>query len=276
MEVVKGPSSVLYGRSEPGGLVNVVTKPVSARPHFGFEQTIGQYGLSRTALEATGALDADKTLRARVSGSYYTADSIRDHVEDRLGTFTGSLAWVPDARTSMTATLDDSNNRYRTDMGIPAIGARPADLPWSRQFNDSPYLSSAKTTTVKLDAAHQLNDTWRIKGRLMRLRSSTSEMDIYPYRGDYGMGSSAAQTCPGTGNALCRYYFGVRPHGRHRIDQANVDLTGKFQLGGLGHTVLVGFDTYRAEKTGATYLQQLSSADIDNPVLGSTPGWTPA
>ncbi|GHC92985.1 ligand-gated channel [Pseudorhodoferax aquiterrae] len=272
VEVVKGPSSVLYGRSEPGGLVNVVTKPVSASPHFGFEQTIGQYGLSRTAMEATGALNAEKTLRGRVSGSYNTADSIRDFVEDRLGNFTGSLAWVPDARTSVTATLDYSNNRYRTDMGIPAIGNRPADLPWSRQFNDSPYLSSAKTTTVKLDATHQLNETWLVKGRLMRLRSDTSEMDVYPYRGDYGMGSAADQTCSGTGNPLCRYYFGVRPQGRYKIDQANVDLTGKFQLGGLGHTVLIGFDTYRADKTGATYLQQVSSADIYNPVLGSTPG----
>ena len=110
VEVVKGPASVLYGRSEPGGLVNVVTKPVSSTREFGFEQTIGQYGLSRTAVEASGALNEGKTLRGRVSGSYYRSDSIRDYVKDRLGTFTGSLAWVPDARTSVTATLDYSDN----------------------------------------------------------------------------------------------------------------------------------------------------------------------
>src|SRR5690606_32205805 len=107
---------------------------------------------------------------------------------------------------------------------------------------------------------------------LLSLRSDTSEMDIYPYRGDYGMGSSANETCPGTGNPLCRYYFGVRPDGRYRIDQANVDLIGKFQAGGLGHTLLVGLDTYRARKTGSTYLQQVSSVDIHTPVLGNTAG----
>lgn len=275
VEVVKGPASVLYGRSEPGGLVNVVTKPISIVPEFGFEQTIGQRGLSRTVIEASGALNADKTLRGRVAASHYTADSIRDFVEDRLSTFTGSLAWVPDARTSVTATLDYSDNRYRTDYGIPAVGNRPADLPWSRQYNDSPYLSSAKTTSFKLDASHQFNDTWQIKGRLLSLNSDTSEMDIATYRGDYGMGMLPGQTCPGTGDPLCRYYFGVRPDGRYKVDQFNADLTGKFQTGGIGHTVLMGFDTYRTKKTGTTYMQQISSVDVYNPVLGNTPGLDP-
>lgn len=272
VEVIKGPASVLYGRSEPGGMVNVVSKPISVVPELGLEQTIGQRGLSRTAIEASGALNDDKTLRGRIAGSYYTSDSIRDFVKDRLGSFTGSLAWVPDTRTSITATLDYSDNRYRTDMGIPAAGNRPADLPWSRQFNDSPYLSSAKTTSLKLEASHQLDDTWQIKGRLLSLRSDTSEMDIYIYRGDYGLGMSSDQTCPGTGNPLCRYYFGVRPDGRYKVDQLNTDLIGKFQAGGIGHTLLVGFDTYRTGKTGTTYMQQLSSADIYNPSLGNTPG----
>lgn len=275
VEVVKGPASVLYGRSEPGGLVNVVTRPISSVSELSFEQTIGQRGLSRTAIEASGSLNADKTLRGRVAASHYTADSIRDFVEDRLSSFTGSLAWVPDARTNVTATLDYSDNRYRTDYGIPAVGNRPADLPWSRQYNDSPYLSSAKTTSFKLDASHQLNDAWEIKGRLLSLRSDTSEMDIAPYRVDMGMAMLPSQTCPGTGDPMCRYYFGVRPDGRYKVDQVNVDLTGKFQTGGIGHTVLVGFDTYRTKKTGTTYTQQVDSVSVYNPSLGNTPGLDP-
>ena len=39
-------------------------------------------------------------------------------MQDRIGSFAGSLAWVPDARTNVTATLDYTNNRYRTAMGI--------------------------------------------------------------------------------------------------------------------------------------------------------------
>lgn len=271
VEVIKGPSSVLYGRAEPGGLVNVVSKPISSVSELSFEQTIGQRGLSRTGLEASGALNEDRDVRARVAASYYTANSIRDFVKDKLGALTGSLAWVPDTRTSVTATLDYTSNRYRTDYGIPAIGNRPADLPWSRQFNDAPDLSSAKTTSFKLDASHQLNDTWQVKAKLLRLRSDTSEVDIAPYRTDLGAGTAPNQTCSGTGNPLCRYYFGVRPDGRYQLDQFNTDLIGKFKTGDIGHTVLVGLDTYSTKKLGTMFLQQVASADIYNPQLGATP-----
>ncbi len=271
IEVVKGPSSVLYGRAEPGGLVNVVSRPISTVPVFSLEQTIGQYDLSRTGVELSGPLTEDRTLRARAAASYYTSRSIRDHVKDKLGAFSGSIAWMPDSRTTVTATLDYTDQRYRTDYGIPAIGDRPADLPWSRQFNDSPDLSTAKTTSLKLDATHRFSDAWQVKVKLLSLRSDTSEVDIAPYRGDLGLGSTPAQTCPGTESPLCRYYFNVRPEGKNKTDQFNVDFTGTFDTGSVKHTVLLGIDRYDARKTGTLYLQQLDSVDIHNPMLGSTP-----
>jgi iron complex outermembrane receptor protein len=271
VEVVKGPASVLYGRAEPGGLVNVVTKPIGAVSALSVEQTVGQYGLSRTALDASGALNDDRSLRARVSASYYTSDSIRDFVKDKLGAFTAALAWVPSAQTNLTATLDYSDQRYRTDYGIPAVGNRPADLPWERQFNDSPDLSSSKTTSLKLEGEHRLSSDWQLKGKLLSLRSDTSEMDIATYRADYMAGMTPDATCPGTGNPLCRYYFYVRPDGKYKLDQFNVDLIGKLEAGGLKHTVLLGVDAYTGRKTGMTYFQQIASVNVYNPSLGKTP-----
>lgn len=271
IEVVKGPSSVLYGRAEPGGLVNVVSKPISTVPAFSMEQTIGQFNLSRTGIELSSPLNEDRTLRGRAAASYYTTGSIRDFVKDKLGALSGSLAWVPDPRTSVTATLDYTDQRYRTDYGIPAVGNRPADLPWSRQFNDSPDVSSTKTTSLKLEATHKFSDLWQVKVKLLSLRSDTAEMDIATYRGDYGLGTTPAQTCPGTETPLCRYYFYVRPAGKNKIDQFNVDFTGNFDTGSVKHTVLLGIDSYSARKTGTAYLQQIDSVDIYNPILGNTP-----
>jgi len=268
VEVVKGPASVLYGRAEPGGLVNVVSKPIGTVSALSLEQTVGQYGLSRTALEASGALNEDRSLRGRVSASYYTANSIRDFVKDKLGAFSAALAWQPSSQTTLTATLDYSDQRYRTDYGVPAVGNRPADLPWSRQFNDSPELSQAKTTSLRLEVDHRLSADWQLKGKLLSLRSDTKEVDIAPYRVDLGAGTTPDSSCPGTGNPICRYYFNVRPDGRYKLDQLNLDLIGKLETGGVQHTVLLGVDAYSASKTGALYLQQVSAVDINNPSLG--------
>lgn len=268
VEVVKGPASVLYGRAEPGGLVNVVSKPIGAVSSLSLEQTVGQYGLSRTALEASGALNDDRSLRGRVAASYYTSDSIRDFVKDKMGGLSAALAWVPSAQTTVTATIDYSDQRYRTDYGVPALGNRPADLPWSRQFNDSPELSQAKTTSLRLEVDHRLSAAWQLKGKLLSLRSDTQEVDIAPYRVDLGAGATPDSTCPGTGNPICRYYFNVRPDGRYKLDQFNLDLIGKLEAGGLRHTVLLGMDAYSGRKTGAMYFQQVSAVDINNPSLG--------
>jgi iron complex outermembrane receptor protein len=262
---------VLYGRAEPGGLVNVVSKQPTSVPYFAFEQTVGSYGLSRSSIETSGPLNADGTLLGRASASYYTSDSIRDYVENRLGNFTGSLSWVPNTDTRINATVNYSDNQYRTDYGVPSIGNRPANLPWSTQFNDSPDLSYAKTTLLKVDGYHRFSDTWTLSATALSVTSDTREVDVSPYRVDLGLGTAPDQTCLGTGNPLCRYYLNVRPDGRYQTDQVNANLVGIFKTGDVGQTLLLGVDHYTSKKAGTLYLQQLSSADIYNPVLGNTP-----
>jgi iron complex outermembrane recepter protein len=270
VEVVKGPSSVLYGRSEPGGLVNVVPRTLTAAPYLGLEQTIGQYGLSRSVVEGGGALNAEQTVLGRASVSYDRNKTDRDFVENKLASFSGTLAWVPDRDTSVALTLDHNAQTYRNDFGIPADGDRPADLPRTRQFNDSPELSKIDSNSLLLDAKTRLSPNWTIKGRLVSLRSDTREVDVWPYRENYGL---APETCDNSAglSRLCRYYFYVRPDGRLKMDQSTVDLEGEVQLGGLQHKLLVELDHYRTRKTGDVYFTQINSVDVFNPSLGQAP-----
>lgn len=270
VEVVKGPASVLYGRAEPGGLVNVVQRALNAESYLGLEQTIGQYGLSRSLVEGGGALNADQTLLGRASVSYDRNTTNRDFVENKLAAFSGTVAWVPDSATRVALTLDHNAQKYRNDFGIPADGDRPANLPASRQYNDSPELSTIDSNSVLLDAQTQLTPNWTIKGRVVSLRSKTHEVDVWPYRENYGL---AADTCDHSAglNRLCRYYFYVRPDGRLKLDQATVDLMGDVQFGGFKHKLLAEIDHYRTKKSGDLYFTQINSVDVFNPTLGSAP-----
>ncbi|WP_374411396.1 TonB-dependent siderophore receptor [Hydrogenophaga sp.] len=270
VEVVKGPASVLYGRSEPGGLVNVVPRALTAAPYLGLEQTVGQYGLSRSLVEGGGALNGDQTLLGRVSVSYERNDSSRDFVKNRLGSFSGTLAWVPDTDTRVALTLDHGAQTYRNDFGIPADGDRPARLPASRQYNDSPELSKISSNSVLLDAQTRLSPNWTIKGRVVSLRSDTREVDVWPYRENYGLNTETCNNAAGL-SRLCRYYFYVRPDGRLKLDQATVDLVGEVQLGATTHKLLAEVDHYRTKKTGDVYFTQINSVDVFNPSLGGAP-----
>jgi iron complex outermembrane receptor protein len=272
VEVVKGPATVLFGRAEPGGLVNVVSREAQATPAFGFEQTAGSFGTSRSLLEATGALNSCQTLLGRAAVSYLDEGSNRDYVVDRLAAFDGNLVWLPREGTRLAFTVDRSDQKYRNDYGIPALGDRPADLPASRQFNDSPELSRIQSDSLRLDLEQRLAAGWSVKARALSLSSDTREVDVTPYRLDLTTGSD----CLATNNELCRYYFYARPDGRYRLWQFNADLLGDVRTGALRHQVLVGVDRYSTRKEGTTYLQQLPSVDIDHPDLGHTPALDPA
>ncbi|MBD0306521.1 MAG: TonB-dependent receptor plug domain-containing protein, partial [Nitrospiraceae bacterium] len=61
IEVLKGPASVLYGRSEPGGIINILTKQPLPDRYASVDQIIGSYNYYRTMIDATGPLNASKT-----------------------------------------------------------------------------------------------------------------------------------------------------------------------------------------------------------------------
>jgi iron complex outermembrane recepter protein len=267
VEVIKGPAAVLHGRAEPGGIVNVVPRALPLADEFGVEQTLGQYGTTRTLIEGGGALNVERTLLGRASVSYNAADSAREFVTDRVGAGSGTLGWRPNAATEVKLTLDRIDQRYRNDYGIPAIGNRPGDFPIERQYNDAPELSRIRTTSALLEWNQRLDSAWQLKARAASVTGRTREVDVTPYRIDFATGDD----CLATADQLCRYYYFVRPDGRYRLDQATVDVIGNVELAGLRHTLLVGADAYRSRKTGTTYFQTLAPVDVDNPRLGNTP-----
>lgn len=267
VEVVKGPDSVLFGRAEPGGLVNVRSRPLVAKPTAEFAQTVGEYGLSRSSARVAGALDTDGHWLAAVSGSYLNTGSNRDYVVEKLGVVSGSLAWVPSSRTRITLNVDYFNHRYRNDYGIPSDGDRPANIPLHTAYNDAPILSKNESQLYRVDLSQAIGSDWQLKLRGIHLRSNTREVDVAPYRFDLTTGEDLFASS----RQLARYYFNVRPVGHYSVDQASADLIGEVRTGSLVHKLAVGAEYFVESKIGLSYFQQVSTVSVDRPLLGNTP-----
>ncbi|NJL42773.1 MAG: TonB-dependent receptor plug domain-containing protein [Pseudanabaena sp. SU_2_4] len=82
IEVIKGPSSVLYGQNEPGGLINLVTKQPLSKPFYDLQFQAGNFGLIRPSLDLTGPLDADGNLLYRLNLAYQRSNGFRDFQTD--------------------------------------------------------------------------------------------------------------------------------------------------------------------------------------------------
>jgi len=273
VEVVKGPDSVLFGRAEPGGLVNVRSRPLLATPTREIAQTVGDYGLSRTSARIGGALDQDQHWLAALSASHLDAGSNRDFVVEKLDTVNGSLAWLPASGTRVTLTADYVNHHYRNDYGIPSDGNRPANLPLHTAYNDAPVLSKDETQSYRLDVEQAISSVWQLKVRGIHMRSHTREVDVAPYRID--LSDPNLTDLFATSRQLARYYFNVRPDGLYRVDQASADLVGEVHTGSIVHKLAVGAEYFRESKVGLSYFEQVSTVSADHPILGNTPPLDP-
>jgi iron complex outermembrane receptor protein len=77
IEVLKGPSSILYGRTEPGGLINIVTKQPLDQPLYRVDQQIGSYDHYRTQWDFSAPVKEIPGLAYRISGAYQDNGSFR-------------------------------------------------------------------------------------------------------------------------------------------------------------------------------------------------------
>ncbi|MCW5619306.1 MAG: TonB-dependent receptor, partial [Nitrosomonas sp.] len=78
VEVLKGATTNLYGRIEPGGMVNLVTKRPQAERYYALNQQFGSYGQFQTLADATGAINESGTLLYRLNFEYLNQNSFRD------------------------------------------------------------------------------------------------------------------------------------------------------------------------------------------------------
>ena len=142
IEVVKGPSSVLYG-NQSGGVVNIITKEGKPAQEVNFSETVGSYGLFRERFEA-GGQNNDGQL------SYYTSvfrtdqKGYRQQSDVNSTGFTGKLRYYIDDRSDITTVM--SFDRSAQQSPGPLTAAQFAQDP--RQASPV-FLSNHVKATVE-------------------------------------------------------------------------------------------------------------------------------
>ena len=119
IEVLKGPSSVMYGQGSPGGIINFVSK----RPLFESHREVGLSTGSNNRLQASmdigDVVDEKSTLAYRLVALGRNADSNIDGIADDRIYVAPSLTWAPSARTSVTLLASYQKNRNLFTSNLP-------------------------------------------------------------------------------------------------------------------------------------------------------------
>lgn len=267
VEVLKGPAGSLYGRIEPGGLINLVPARPAADPAYSVEVQAGSYNLWRTVLGATGALNAGKTLLYRADVVVKKHDTFVDGAYDnRLGLYP-SLTWRPSVRTEVNVNAEIQRDKSRYWTGVPVVGTAPADIPISTFLgfgtSDNEYQRHDKTL-VGANWSHRFGQNWKVTQR------------FHAYRLDYVFANTWYGTAMAAdGRTLSRGMY-TAPLDVTNTWATNLDLTGTLRTGPFTHRLLVGVDHFDEDfkqelYSGAALAAFGPTIDILNPVYRAVP-----
>lgn len=261
IEVLKGPSSSLYGSSEPGGVINIVTRQPQFKPGQTYDLEVGNHDRYRAAADITGAIT--ENVAGRLVAVADHAGSTRDFVNSQRYLFAPSLTWALGASTLIQYSAELQRYTVPLDRGIVAVNGQLGAVPRSR------FLGEPNDGDIRLDSqSHQLSvehdfsDKW--KGRV-----------AMAYRGGSLEGASTeASALLADGRTLTRQ----RRYRDYQSDDVSLqaEVTGKFATGPVGHELLAGVDTYRFSTTQTMLRRNPTAAapyaiDIFDPVYGQSP-----
>ena len=102
LEVLKGPSSGLYGQSDPGGLLNMVSKRPTSTPQYEIVGSFGSFERFQGAFDIGGPIDKNGEFLYRIVGLGRDSNSQTDFVQDNKLFIAPSFTWRPTKDTSFT------------------------------------------------------------------------------------------------------------------------------------------------------------------------------
>jgi iron complex outermembrane receptor protein len=258
IEVLKGPSSILYGEIQPGGLINLVSKQPLTEPFYGAELQVGNRAFVRPRIDFSGPLTEDKNLLYRVNALFERSDSFRDFTTDSRRFFIApTLTWKIGKQTDLTFQLDYLDSRQPFDSGLVADGNRVVDVPRDRIVNEPDDYVENKTLNVGYNFEHRFNENWKLRNSFRYLSKNILEEFAIPFSFDAATG------------------IVTRNFGGFDIDvegySLQTNLIGTIKTGSVKHTLLFGVDLNQSTDdtfAGFDFLNPLP-LDIFNPIYGT-------
>ena len=256
-EFLKGPAGAIYGSSEPGGTINIVTKKPKFTARHAAEVGFSDRGLRRATVDTTGPLSSTVAYRLNLMTEEGDPRSALLHNKRML--VAPALTWQIDPRTTLNYEAEILKSDTPLDRGVINVRGQLGLLPRDRILNeptDKNMRLSSKTQQLTLDRV--LADGWRA-----RLGASYKEST---FEGDYTEATSlAADNRTLNRQATWR----TLPS---RDTSVNGELEGKFATGGLDHTLLVGAEASRLWMNMEILRSANTPIDIYAPVYGRAAG----
>lgn len=275
LEILKGPAAMLYGRVEPGGMVNVVTKKPLDTAYYSLQQQFGSFDFYRTSIDATGPITDNKDLLYRMNVSYENSGSFRELADNERVFVAPVLQWNISSQTQALLEMEyrHENNNYDLHSRPLIIDGKRADGTWiNPRLADIPRERNlmernpnpVENKFIGFSVNHKFNDDWILTEQLGINLLDRTRTALIP-------GALQADQRTLNRQLLTSDFFSNESY------FTTTNLTGHFDTWGLKHTLLAGGDYYLQDENTVGYSSTVpSTIDIYNPIHTGNPAINPA
>lgn len=262
-EVLRGPASVLYGQSTPGGVFGLITKrPTDTK----FGEVLGGYGSEdhkKGAFDIGGPVDDRKQILYRLTAMGDQRDLMTDFTTVERIFVAPAVTWKPTATTSLTFltnyqrdNVDGKNSGGRYQYRNPA--ARPEIFVGELDFE----AYDRRATALGYLFSHEFNDTWQV-----RHGARFNQTDLFRQFTAFSLQSND--------RILNRTAWSTKE--RENAYAVDTHTQANWKSWGIDHTTVVGVDYLRYLRDYSAGSAAAPTLDILNPVYGQsfpTPAYT--
>lgn len=268
VEVLKGPSSALYGQSVLGGLVNMRSKRPQPDSFLNVQFMGGSFGYWNPAVDFGGSLNRSRSLFGRVVALYRSQGSFVDYANLHRTYIAPSLTWRIGPATMVTFLARYDSQDGRQGYPLPAAGTvlpNPnGEIPVNRYvgvLGGNNNTGEERNRQIGYQFTHQFNDSLAFHSnfRYTTYRETWYKL-MYP-----GFLSEDQRT-------LYRYPLDYDQNWQTYSEDSNLE--ANFKTGPVSHTILGGLDYFRTPRrfTGQSIdfndTSQYLPLDLFNPVYG--------
>jgi iron complex outermembrane receptor protein len=264
IEVLRGPSSIIAGANDPGGVLNLVSKRPREETSAEFGVQFGNYDHQQANADFTGPLNDDGSLLYRFVALGKDSGTQVEYADDERVLAAPSVTWRPNDRASITVYGEYQYDRSQnTNAFLPsngtlyaaANGRIPMDL-----FISEPGWDRYGGTRYRFGYATEfwLNDSWQLRHQLRHDDVDGLMKSMYAAWWEGFLDANGNQNAEG--QYLGRYWY---------VNDDSSDITtsellvqGEVHTGSVSHTLLFGVD-------GLLNDAGLRSAELPGPVINA-------
>ncbi|EJG0607660.1 ferrichrome porin FhuA [Cronobacter sakazakii] len=240
VELMRGPTSVLYGNSNPGGIVSMVSKRPTTEPLREVQFKMGSHNLWQTGFDFSDAIDDAGVWSYRLTGLGRSQNAQQEMAKSSRYAIAPSFSWRPDNQTDFTFLSNFQSDPYAGFYGwLPRSGTivpyydangKAHKLPTDFNEGEENNKMSRRQQMVGYSFSHAFDDTFTLRQNLRYTREHTL------YRSVYGNAFVAPST-------INRAY--VRSDEDMNAFSVDTQLQSDFATGAVDHKLLTGVDYSR-------------------------------